>query len=80
MHLLFSRYSLGFSNVPLLSPVHKKVSGDKRRDPVHNLSTASAPGVENGSVQSAGKRTLTVGGETICGDALLRLRAYNDDW
>jgi hypothetical protein len=33
--------------------------------------TESAPGVEDGSVQSTGKGSLTVGGETVGNDASL---------
>lgn len=53
--------TMSFDHVPLLSPVHQEVSTDEWWDPVKYLTTASAVGVEDRSVDGTGEWSLTVG-------------------
>lgn len=59
------------SCLPLGSPVHQVVTGNQRRQPVEDLGLGAAEGVENGVVSGTGEGVLTVGGKTVCDNALL---------
>jgi hypothetical protein len=56
--------------IPLNGPVQSSVGNDEGRDNVKDLSAETTESVEDGSVESTGEGTLTVGGEGIGGDAL----------
>ena len=57
-------------SLPLDSPVHGSVGNDEGRNNVENLVAETAEGVEDGSVESTGKGTLAVRGQSVGGDAL----------
>lgn len=57
-------------DIPLVSPVHSSVGSDKGRNNVEDLVTEAAEGVEERSVESTGKRPLSVGRQVVGGDAL----------
>lgn len=61
--------------IPLNSPVHGSVGGDEGRSDIEDLVSESAPDVEDSSVSSAGHGPLSVGGEGVGNDTLLRGRA-----
>lgn len=61
--------------LPLRSPLHQSISQHHGREPVENLMCCSSSDVEDGGMHSACERSLLVGGECICNDALLRWRA-----
>lgn len=56
--------------IPLNSPVHGGVSDHERRNDVEELGFRSAEGVEDGSVESTSERALTVGRQSVGGNAL----------
>jgi hypothetical protein len=59
----------------LNGPLHGLVCDEHGDGPVEDLATGAAEGVEDGSVESSGKRVLTVLGEAVVDNALLRERA-----
>lgn len=61
--------------VPLNGPVHGSVGDNEGRGDVEDLVTESAPDVEDSGVSSAGHGPLSVGGEGVGNDVLLRGRA-----
>jgi len=56
--------------LPLNSPVHGGVCDNEGGNNVENLVTETAEDVEDGSVASTGKGTLTVRGQRVGSDAL----------
>ena len=73
MHILLfpsmNRHSL------LNGPLHGLVCDEQGNAPVEDLATGAAESVENRSVESSGKRVLTVLGEAVVDNALLGERA-----
>jgi hypothetical protein len=63
----------------LNGPLHGLVCDEHGDSPVKDLATGAAEGVEDGGVESSGKRILTVLGESVVDNALLRERAYVED-
>lgn len=61
-------------NLPLRSPLHSSISDQQRRQPIENLVSRSAEGVEDSSVCGASKRSQAVRGDGVGCDALLCLR------
>jgi hypothetical protein len=50
---------------PLDSPVHSHIAKNERGSEVKYLVAESSPGVEDGCIECAGQRTLSVGTEGI---------------
>jgi hypothetical protein len=63
----------------LNGPLHGLVCDEHGDSPVKDLATGAAEGVEDGGVKSSGKRVLTVLGEAVVDNALLRERACVED-
>ena len=63
----------------LNGPLHGLVCDEQRNAPVEDLATGAAEGVEDGGVESSGKRVLTVLGEAVVNNALLGKRACVED-
>lgn len=61
--------------VPLNGPVHGSVGGNQGRSEVEDLVSESAPDVEDSGVSGASQRSLSVGGEGVGDNTLLRGRA-----
>ena len=57
-------------HILLLSPVHNSPGKNERGNDVKGLLTGTAESVEESSVESAGKRSLTVRRQRVGGDAL----------
>lgn len=51
--------------VPLDSPVHGNIGDDQWRSEIENLVAESSPGVEDGIMECASERTLSIGAEAI---------------
>ena len=81
--LIFSACILLFSKADLNSllngPLHGLVCDEHGDGPVEDLATGAAESVEDGSVEGSGKRVLTVLGETVVDNALLREGACVED-
>ena len=61
---------------PLLgSPFHSSICENQRRQPVEDLVVCAAVSVEDGIIICFSHWVLSVGGNRVCSDALLRLRA-----
>jgi hypothetical protein len=63
----------------LNGPLHGLVCDEHGNGPVEDLATGTAEGVEDGSVKGSSKRVLTVLGEAVVDNALLRERACVED-
>jgi hypothetical protein len=63
----------------LNGPLHGLVCDEHGDSPVKDLTTGAAEGVEDSGVKSSGKRVLTVLGEAVVDNALLRERACVED-
>jgi hypothetical protein len=63
----------------LNGPLHGLVCDEHGDSPVKDLATGAAESVEDGGVKSSGKGVLTVLGEAVVDNALLRERACVGD-
>jgi hypothetical protein len=75
LFILLFRFSRAGLDSLLNGPLHGLVCDEHGDSPVEDLATGAAEGVEDGGVQSSGKGVLTVLGEAVVDNALLRERA-----
>lgn len=72
------RFGKGIDSL-LNGPLHGLVCDDEGNGPVEDLAAGAAEGVEDGGVEGAGQRVLTVLGKTVVDNALLGKGACKED-